>query len=72
MEKLNLKGKLQGFIADSRQKLLSSNSGNEPDSLQDAISSVPLGCLAARTMWTDSDREVSQLASDPVISHATS
>ena len=67
MEKLNLKGKLQGFIADSRQKLLSSNSGNEPDSLQDAISSVPQGCLAARTMWTDSDREVSQLASDPVM-----
>ena len=67
MDKLNLKGKLQGFIADSRQKLLSPSSVSDQASLQDAMSSAPLGCLADRTAWTDSDREVSQLASDPLI-----
>ena len=68
MDKLNLKGKLQGFIADSRQKLLSPSAGSDQDSLQDAMSmSLSSGCLADRTQWTDSDREVSQLASDPLL-----
>ena len=66
MDKIDLKGKLKGFISDSKQKLLSPSSSDH-DSLQATISLAPLGCLADRTCWTDSDREVSQLASDPIM-----
>ena len=65
MAKVDLKGKLRGFITDSKQKLLSPTSV-EGDSLQAALSLAPLGCLADRTQWSDSDREVSQLASNPI------
>ena len=72
MEKMDFKGKLKGFISDSKQKLLSPGSGgaaSDPDSVAAAISLAagPLGCLADRTQWTDSDREVSQLTSDPIL-----
>ena len=64
MAKVDLKGKLRGFITDSKQKLLSPTSP-ESDSLEATLSLAPLGCLADRTQWSDSDREVSQLASNP-------
>ena len=64
MEKKDLKGKLRGFISESKQKLLSPGSP-ESDSLEATLSLAPLGCLADRTQWSDSDREVSQLASNP-------
>ena len=66
---MDLKGKLKGFISDSKQKILSPGGGSaEHDSVEDTLSlaRAPLGCLADRTMWTDSDREVSQLACDPI------
>ena len=66
MEKIDLKGKLRGFITDSKQKLLSPSSLTPPDSLEATLSLAPLGCLADRTQWSDSDREVSQLASNPI------
>lgn len=62
---MDLKGKLKGFISESKQKLLTP-SNSEHDSLAATMSLAPPGCLADRTQWTDSDREVSQLASDPI------
>jgi len=63
MDRLDIKGKLKTFISDSKLKLLSPT-----DDVPSQLSSieVPLGCLANRTLWSDSDREVSQLASDPI------
>jgi len=63
MDRLDIKGKLKTFISDSKQKLLSPTDETltQPNSMV-----VPLGCLADRTLWSDSDREVSQLASDPI------
>ena len=63
MDRLDIKGKLKSFISDSKQKLLSPSDevSSQPSSLI-----VPPGCLADRTLWSDSDREVSQLASDPI------
>jgi len=63
MDRLDIKGKLKTFISDSKQKLLSPSDevSSQPTSLL-----IPPGCLADRTLWSDSDREVSQLASDPI------
>jgi len=63
MDRLDIKGKLKTFISDSKQKLLSPSDevSSQPSSLI-----LPPGCLADRTLWSDSDREVSQLASDPI------
>jgi len=63
MDKLDIKGKLKTFISDSKQKLLSPTEDVSP---QPSSIVAPLGCLADRTLWSDSDREVSQLASDPI------
>ena len=63
MDRLDIKGKLKTFISDSKQKLLSPN---EENTIQPETILTPPGCLADRTLWSDSDREVSQLASDPI------
>jgi len=63
MDRLDIKGKLKTFISDSKQKLLSPTEDVSP---QPSSIVAPLGCLADRTLWSDSDREVSQLASDPI------
>ena len=47
MEKIDIKGKLKGFISDSKQKLLSP-SPSDHDNLQATLSLAPLGCLADR------------------------
>ena len=57
---MDLKGKFKTFLADSRQKLLSPQ-----EEMAGLGGSGGLGCLVDRTQWSDSDREVSQLASDP-------
>lgn len=62
---MDLKEKLRGFISESKQKLLTP-SNSDHDSLAATLSLAGPGCLADRTGWTDSDREVSQLASDPI------